>query len=226
MPLDIAPWLVWQLADSAFPSGGFAHSGGLEAAYQHGEVRSRAELSTFIETALEQASLGMLPLMLATWHEPDRASEFDDLCDAFTTNHVANRASRLQGKALMAAMSRVFFTTNSQSASAPLRVLPALPCSHLSTVFGLCLRRLEIAPKAASRLFIFHHLRGLVAAAVRLGIIGPMDAQGLQHSLADRAEVLSHTNEMQSMWDLTQVTPLIDLWQGTQDRLYSRLFQS
>ena len=26
-------WLVWQIADSGFPTGGFAHSGGLEAAW-------------------------------------------------------------------------------------------------------------------------------------------------------------------------------------------------
>jgi urease accessory protein len=36
-------WLLWQLADSAFPTGGFAHSGGLEAAWQHGEIRNSAE---------------------------------------------------------------------------------------------------------------------------------------------------------------------------------------
>ncbi|KAB2673485.1 MAG: urease accessory protein UreF, partial [Verrucomicrobia bacterium] len=28
--------------DSAFPTGGFAHSGGLEAARQHGEVTGRS----------------------------------------------------------------------------------------------------------------------------------------------------------------------------------------
>ena len=47
-------WLLWQLADSAFPTGGFAHSGGLEAAWQHGEVRNRNDLSTFIEAGLSQ----------------------------------------------------------------------------------------------------------------------------------------------------------------------------
>ena len=31
-------WMVLQLADSAFPTGGFAHSAGLEAAAQAGEI--------------------------------------------------------------------------------------------------------------------------------------------------------------------------------------------
>ena len=36
-------FLVWQLIDSAFPSGGFAHSGGLEATVQHGHVSRRGQ---------------------------------------------------------------------------------------------------------------------------------------------------------------------------------------
>ena len=35
-------WLVLQLADAAFPTGGYVHSGGLEAAAQAGAVDLRA----------------------------------------------------------------------------------------------------------------------------------------------------------------------------------------
>ena len=47
--------LVLQLADSAFPTGGFAHSAGLEAAAQLGEIEGPAGLRAFAEEALWQA---------------------------------------------------------------------------------------------------------------------------------------------------------------------------
>src|SRR5579872_7266707 len=83
--IETNEWLVWQLADSAFPTGGFAHSGGLEAACQHGELRNRAELTSFIETSLRQFGRGPLPFMTASYDQPERFPELDRLCEAFTT---------------------------------------------------------------------------------------------------------------------------------------------
>ena len=94
-------WLLWQLADSAFPTGGFAHSSGLEAAWQHGELRGAPELKNFIEASLDQLGHGSLPFMHAAFDEPDNFPEFDRVNESFLTNHVANRASRLQGQALL-----------------------------------------------------------------------------------------------------------------------------
>ena len=75
-------------------------------------------------------------------------------------------------------------------------------------------------------MFFFNHLRSVLAAAVRLNIVGPMEAQTLQHRLSPKAdEVLQRCNSL-TLNDLVQTAPLLDLWQGAQDRLYSRLFQS
>jgi urease accessory protein len=210
-------WLLWQLADSAFPTGGFAHSNGLEAAWQQGEVRGRSELVSFLEASLLQASRATLPFVTAAFDEPEKLAEFDRLCDAFTTNHVANRASRAQGKALLAAAQRIYAVNQGTF---------SLPCSHLAPVFGGVMRELGVSRETAMRLFFFHHLRGLLAAAVRLNIVGPLEAQALQHRLGPHAEAILRRCESLTLDDVAQPAPLLDLWQGAQDRLYSRLFQS
>jgi urease accessory protein len=75
-------------------------------------------------------------------------------------------------------------------------------------------------------LFLFIHLRGLVAAAIRLGIVGPMEGQALQHRLSPVAgEILAQCDGL-TVTEAAQTAPLLEIWQGTQDRLYSRLFQS
>src|SRR3982751_3119019 len=94
--------LLLQLADSAFPTGGFAHSGGLEAAWQCGEVRDDEALRGFLSEALNQAGRGVLPLASAAHTDPSRLPALDERCHAFLTNVVARRASPVQGRAFLA----------------------------------------------------------------------------------------------------------------------------
>ena len=222
---------VWQLADSAFPTGGFAHSTGLEAAWQHGEVRNRDDLVSFLEANLGQLGHAGLPFAMAAFDAPERLAEFDQLCDAFTTNHVANRASRSQGRAFLTAVERIFPKCRPPARhdgehldqrAGPEAGVPL----HFAPVFGRCLRQLEISRETTGRMFFFTHLRGILAAAVRLNIVGPMEAQTLQHRLLQQAEAIRVRCGALTLDDLAQTAPLLDLWQGAQDRLYSRLFQS
>ena len=53
-----------------------------------------------------------------------------------------------------------------------------------------------------------------------------MEAQVFSHRLAPKAETRLLACEELTLEDIAQTAPLLDLWQGTQDRLYSRLFQS
>ncbi|HZV34186.1 MAG TPA: urease accessory UreF family protein [Verrucomicrobiae bacterium] len=212
-------WLLWQLADSAFPTGGFAHSGGLEAAWQHGEVRTSAEIQEFVHAGLTQLLNGIFPFMTAAHETPGQYSELDIACDSFLTNHVANRASRLQGRALLASATRIFgeahFSSEWQAEYA-----------HLAPIFGFVMRKLAVEHARASRLFVFWHLRGWLASAVRLGLIGPNEAQSMQHGLGIFAEELLKRFERKKTSAPFQTAPLLEIWQGAHDRLYSRLFQS
>ena len=219
-PLDAKDdWLLWQLTDSAFPTGGFAHSLGLEAAWQHGEVRNRTELVSFIEAGLQQLGHATLPFVMAAFDAPEKLGEFDQFCDALTSNHVANRASRAQGRAFLTAVERIFNSKFKIQNS-------KLPCAHFAPVFGTCLRGLKISRETTAQMFFFNQLRSVLAAAVRLNIIGPMEAQTLQHKLAPKAEAILKACASLTIDDIAQTSPLLELWQGAQDRLYSRLFQS
>jgi urease accessory protein len=230
----ISDFTLWQLADSAFPTGGFAHSAGLEAAWQHGEVRNRAELLSYVEVSLQQLGRAALPFVNTAYDEPARLIELDQLCEAFLSNHVANRASRAQGRAFLTAVERVFPERRSPTRQASggeldhagLEAGAPTSFAHYAPVFGACLRRLDVPRDTVIRLFLFGHLRGLLAAAVRLNIAGPMEAQILQHRLAALAEDIAGRSAAISLDDLAQTAPLLDLWQGAQDRLYSRLFQT
>jgi urease accessory protein len=231
-------WLLWQIVDSAFPTGGFAHSAGLEAAWQHGAVPHRLELVSFVETGLGQMGRAALPFVTATHEAPKRFEEIDQLCEAFTTNHVANRASRAQGRAFLLAVDRILTSSEfaqgkprhngtgnmpGNSMSPPL-IGPAY--GHFAPAFGAITRWLGLARETTVRLFLFQYLRGVLAAAVRLNIVGPMVAQTLQLRLSERAEEIASRCAHLSLDDLAQTAPLLDLWQGAHDRLYSRLFQS
>jgi urease accessory protein len=208
-------WLLWQLADSAFPTGGFAHSVGLEAAWQHGEVRNSAELSSFLEASLRQLAHSALPFAAAAHDAPEQGAELDCLSEVFLTNHVANRASRAQGRAFLMVVEKTFGLAHQ-----------SLPFGHFAPVFGGTARRLGLPRMSTTHLFFFQHLRALIAAAIRLGIVGPLEAQALQHRLAPTAREIHSRSEHLPVSAMAQTAPLLELWQGTQDRLYSRLFQS
>jgi urease accessory protein len=216
---DSSDWLLWQLADSAFPTGSFAHSTGLEAAWQHNEVRQRGELVAFIEASLDQLGHTALPFVTAAFDAPEKLKELDCLYDVMTTNHVANRASRAQGRAFLSAVKRV---SNSEGEMSDAE----FSFAHLAPVFGVCLRELGVPRETTLRMFFFNHLRCVLAAAVRLNIVGPMEAQALQRALSPKAEIMLKKCEALPLDEIAQTAPLLDIWQGAQDRLYSRLFQS
>jgi urease accessory protein len=217
-------YLLWQLADSGFPSGGFAHSGGLEAAMHHGFVHDLSSVRAFAGQAVLLAGRGSMPLATAAHRDPERLAELDDLAGAFLSSPVAHRASCAQGRALLGSTVRSF--PDAPIAPIETRVRLEGLAAHHAPLFGAITRALRVDLGDAQRLLLYLTARGVGGAAVRLGLIGAYDAQELLTNLAPHIEhAVARFADLDPL-DVSLPAPLLDLFQSTHDRLYSRLFQS
>lgn len=222
IPDPTADWLAWQVVDSAFPTGVFAHSWGLEAAWQQGEVPDVDALWRFLRSSVQQTACGALPLLSAAYRHPDRWLALDELADAFLTNSVANRASRIQGRTLVSTAARVW-PSNAMSA---LAASVDRGCAHVAPLSGVVWQVIGLPLHTARTAMLFGTARGVLSGAVRLGIIGGYQAQRMQHDAArDLDELLERSDALEAD-DICQTAPILDILHAAHDRLYSRLFQS
>jgi urease accessory protein len=228
----VARWLFLQLADSAFPTGGFAHSAGLEAAVQTGEVVGAAGLARFVAASLWQVGLGALPFVTAGHAVADSAEAveaveaLDAASDAFLVSAVQNRASRTQGRALVSTCARIFTAEPSPLQSLDDLVKDRRIVAHLAPLFGATAAKLGASRAETQELTLHLALRSVLSAAVRLGVVGPHEGQRLHHAHAGQLDrVLAACSEL-GPDEVAQPAPHFELIGSLHDRLYSRLFQS
>jgi urease accessory protein len=217
-------WHLLQLVDSAFPTGGFAHSCGLEAAAHLGVVDSAESLDAYVRAHLWNVGQAALPFVAAAYDDPGQWAALDLRLDAQLTSHVANRASRTQGRAFLSTCERVFDEPHILALAADARARGAP--SHVAPAFGATVRALGAARRETLGLYLYVSLRAVVSAAVRLGVVGPHEAQRLQLGRSGELDdVLAHSEALAPAQAAT-VAPVSDILGAAHDTLYSRLFLS
>lgn len=221
-------WTQWQLLDSILPTGGFAHSYGLEAAIQARIVSSPQNLKSFIIQVLENTATLLLPFVHCANKSPsiDNYAKLDKLLEATLTNEVGRKASASQGAALLRVAASVF-------SEAPLlrKIRDSFMGSrevsfHHAGVFGLICGLTGFDSDTSQRAYMFITMRDVISAAMRLNLIGPLGASVLQHEIAPVAEEMARRWMDRSAEEAFQTAPLLDTVQGCHSYLFSRLFCS
>jgi urease accessory protein len=173
-----------RFGDSAFPSGGFAFSSGLEGSQRDGLVRDEGDVTAFAEEQLDGRWHGSDRVLLRrAWVEPDPAGA-DALAEAVATMSVLRDASRRAGAATLATFAAVIDSgANSGVADYRARVLAGTAPGHLPVAQAICFRAAGLTLETAETVAAWQVLSGITGAALRLGIVGHLGSQRVVSAL-------------------------------------------
>jgi urease accessory protein len=227
---------VLQLSDSAFPSGRYTLSYGLETLAQSGHVSVPSHSATLLTLLGDSIRFGVAPsdgLAVACAHRaagPDGAvdlesvAQVDERLSAVKLPREAREASTRTGRAVLA-------TATAAIGGEVLRDYAErvgrreLPGNH-AVVIGLLSAGLGVPRLEAVVGELYAYSSGWIAAAVRLGLVDHRTAQGLLHRvrlvIADAAGQVVERDVDQ----ISSCTPLLDVMSMRHEQAELRLFAS
>lgn len=106
--------------------------------------------------------------------------------------------------------------------------LPAAASAHLPPLFGAVSEALGLSARQAAYVFLLGQAKAVVSAAVRAGVLGPYQAQRALAG-AEVRELLGRLVDREwesKVEEAGQNAPVMDLWMGRHEMLYSRIFNS
>lgn len=100
--------------------------------------------------------------------------------------------------------------------------------AHLAPLFGVIARVSNIPEREAAYVYMLSHVKALLSAAVRAGVFGPYQSQKLLASIEvqEQIEIVIEREWNTEVEDAGQTVPVMDLWIGRHELLYSRIFNS
>jgi urease accessory protein len=189
MLTDAALLSLLQLTDSAFPTGAFAHSFGLETYIAHGGVRTAPALEEFVTNTLFDAvapgdGVACAAVYRAGDDWQDVVQALDRRLTAMKTVAEWRQASRALGMRLLRTAGQLWALTRAASylAAIDAKILHG----HLSLAYGLTCRDLALPLQPALMAWFRQHCAALVSVGVRLIPLGQTEGQAVLARLGER----------------------------------------
>lgn len=168
------------LADGRFPSGGHAHSGGLEAAVVRRRVRDIEQLRAFLIGRLYGTGLVSAAFAAAACASPSTMDELQDELDARTPSPALRLAARRQGRSLCRAAATVWPGPHVAAAGAYKGGL------QQPVALGVVAAAAGCTPAESALVSAYHTVSGPASAAVRLLGLDPYRVHRLLAELGEQ----------------------------------------
>jgi urease accessory protein len=216
---------ILQHADSAFPSGSFAFSNGIEGLAALNSPLDRNGLHNVVAMFLRHRWTTSDRVAVALAHRAgerfDRLVEVDQAVEAATLAEPLRSGSKRNGSALLAAHVRLG-TQRATELRTQIEAGKAL--GHLPVMQGFVWRARGLSEANAILVSGYTTASGLIAATVRLGHIGAVEAQAVLAALLPSIAELS--SPVPSAAEIESFMPWVDVAASRQARAHLRLFAS
>lgn len=230
MGFDASQFLMLlQWMDSAFPTGAFAHSGGLETYTQAALVRSASDLAAMLAIKLESAATTDLIVVhsaMSAYADADHEQivYLDTLCAASKVARETRESSEKIGRRMLTSVLNLM--------SDPIllffrdAVAEGRCYGHHAVAFGLACATLGIEKRAALLAFGYALASNQTAASVKLMSIGQTQAQAVLGASGAAVQAAVDKALARTLDDFGAFMPGLDIRAMQHEHLFRRLFIS
>jgi urease accessory protein len=209
-------WLdTWHLLDSAFPTGAYVHSLGLESLAPGGANQLRAMLELRLESQLAHVEL-----VFARHAYTEDLVMLDERLHTLLLVREPRDASAAIGTQLLRAACEVIVDVRLDA------FLRGGPYHHHAVAFGGLAAALDMPRDMAAQVYTFSSMRSHVSAAQRLGWIGQRDAQHVLHALKPAMRAAVAEADGLELEEAGAFAPTWDLASMAHERADARMFAS
>jgi urease accessory protein len=221
--------MMLQWMDSAFPTGAFAHSGGLETYTQSDIVRTSGDLARLIEAKLESAAgtdLIIVHTAMSAYVANDRSriGYLDTLCSASKLARETREASEKIGRRMLNSVLNlmedellIFYKDEIENGRY---------AGHHAVTHGLACAASGIEPRAAMLAYGYALAANQTAASLKLMRIGQTQAQTVLGAAGEGIAAAVDTALTRTLDDFGSFSPGLDIRAMQHEYLFRRLFIS